>query len=316
MALNMDPEVATVLGPLTEAAASRTPPAIGDWQTRRAVVNKLLGGFASRLPIEGAVEVSEHSATAADGMPIPMRLYRSPGSTAESLVVYIHGGGMFLCSIDTHDPICRKYTAESGVALLSVDYRFAPEHPFPYSVDDCYAALSWAVQHAGRLGCDPDRVAVMGDSAGGGIAAAVALMARDRRGPALRRQILVYPMLDDRTSEPKPDIESFLTWTADDNVTGWQCLLGSAAGGPDVPPYAAPARAASLTDLPPTYLEVGQLDIFRGEVLAYAGRLVDAGVEVELHLRAGVPHAFEVFAPSSQVAQRAWSDRMRVLQSF
>lgn len=310
----MDPEVATVLGPLKQAAAGRTPPPVGDWQTRRRIVTKLMGSFASQLPIEGAVEVSEHTAAGADGAPIPMRLYRSPGSASDSLVVYIHGGGMFLCSIDTHDPICRKYTAESGVALLSVDYRFAPEHPYPHSVDDCYAALEWAVDNAGRLGFDAGRVAVMGDSAGGGIAAAVALMARDRSGPALRRQILVYPMLDDRTSESLPDIETFATWTADDNVTGWQCLLGTGAGGPDVPAYAAPARSASLTELPPTYLEVGQLDIFRDEVLAYARRLVDAGIEVELHLHPGVPHAFEVFAPSSEVAQRAWADRMRALR--
>lgn len=316
MTLQMDPEVAAAMTPLTDAAAGTTPPLPGDWQTRRAAVNQLITQVTSDWAPPADVEVNEFSAVAEDGTPIPMRLYRKSGASSGSLVVYIHGGGMFLCSIDTHDPICRRYTADSGVPLLSVDFRFAPEHPYPTSVEDCYAALRWAANHAVDLAVDPDRIAIMGDSAGGGMAAGVALMARDRGGPTLRSQILICPMLDDRTTVPDPEIESLVTWSTDDNITGWSCLLGDAAGGDDVPSYAAPARESDLVGLPPAYIEVGQLDIFRSEDLEYADRLSQAGVGVELHLHPAVPHAFEVFAPQSAVARRAMADRVRTLKSL
>ena len=174
---------------------------------------------------------------------------------------------MFLCSMQTHDPICRTYAGLAGVAILSIDYRLAPEHPYPAAVEDLYTAVGWAADNAPALGTDPTRIAVMGDSAGGGIAAGVALLARDRGGPDLAAQILIYPMLDDRTSRSDPGTEAFAVWTVDDNLTGWRCLLGDSAGGPDVLPYAAPARAAGLSGLPPAYLEVGQLDLFHREVL-------------------------------------------------
>lgn len=316
MALQMDPEVAVAMAPIAEAAAGTTPPPAGDWQTRRDAVDALIGDYTAAWTPPADVEVTELEATADDGTAIGMRLYRRAGDQPGSLAVYIHGGGMFLCSIDTHDPICREYTHRSGVPLLSVDFRFAPEHPYPSSVEDCYAALRWAATHAAELGVDPSRVAIMGDSAGGGMAAGVALMARDRGGPPLAAQILVYPMLDDRTTTPDPAIEPFVMWSYDDNITGWGALLGDAAGGPDTPAYAAPARATDLAGLPPAYVEVGQLDIFRAEDLAYAERLSEAGVGVELHVHPAVPHAFEVFAPDSAVARRAMADRTRALQAL
>ncbi len=316
MALQMDPEVAKAMAPLAEAAAGSARPPVGDWKTRRAMVDAEISEFTGAWTPPPDVEVTAVQATAVDGTAIPMRLYRKAGSAPGSLGVYIHGGGMFLCSIDTHDPICRRYAAESGVPILSVDFRFAPEHPYPTSVEDCYAALRWAAEHAAELGVDPARLAIMGDSAGGGMAAAVALMARDRGGPSLKSQILVYPMLDDRTTVPDPEIEPMALWSTDDNITGWGCLLGDAAGGDDVPSYAAPAREQDLAGLPPAYIEVGQLDIFRAEDLSYAERLGKAGVGVELHVHPGVPHAFEVFAPDSAVAGRAFADRVRTLKSL
>ena len=169
----------------------------------------------------------------------------------------------------------------------------APEHPDPTPVTDCYAALRWLADNAATLDISPDRITVMGDSAGGGLAAGVTLMARDRGGPAIAQQILIYPMLDDRTTTPDPALVPSLTWTYDDNVTGWGALLG---GGPQhVSPYAAPARAQDLTNLPPTFIDVGDLDIFRDEDIAYAQRLIEAGVPTELHLYPGCPHAFEVW---------------------
>jgi acetyl esterase/lipase len=141
-------------------------------------------------------------------------------------------------------------------------------------------------------------------------------MARDRGGPRLAAQILVYPMLDDRNTTPDPEIAPFAAWSYDDNTTGWGALLGDAIGGADVPAFAAPARATDLSGLPPCYIEVGQLDIFRDEDLAYAERLGQAGVPVEFHLRLGVPHEFETFAFGADVARRALADRLRVLRTI
>jgi acetyl esterase/lipase len=157
---------------------------------------------------------------------------------------------------------------------------------------------------------------VMGDSAGGGLAAGVGLMARDRGGPAVAQQLLIYPMLDDRPSTPDPELAQFLTWTYDDNLTGWGALLGEMAGGDDVSPYAAPARATHLAGLPETYIEVGDLDIFRDEDVAYAQRLSGAGVPTEFHLHPGCPHIFETVAPGADVSIRAMRDRIRRLRSL
>jgi acetyl esterase/lipase len=155
----------------------------------------------------------------------------------------------------------------------------------------------------------------MGDSAGGGLAAGVCLAARDE-GIPVAQQLLVYPMLDDRTTVADPLITPFLTWTYDDNVTGWQALLGDLAGAGEAPPYAAPARATNLHGLPPTYLDVGGLDVFRREVLAYAEALAAAGVPVEMHLHPGCPHASDLLAPNAGSSRRAIADRVRRLRSL
>ncbi|EWM11425.1 LOW QUALITY PROTEIN: alpha/beta hydrolase, partial [Kutzneria sp. 744] len=209
----------------------------------------------------------------------------------------------------------RRYVADTGVPMLAVDYRLAPEHPHPTPVEDCYAGLTWLVEHAAELNVDPARIAVMGDSAGGGLAAGTTLLARDR-GLPVARQILVYPMLDDRTTTDDPALAPFLGWSADDNYTGWHALLGDAAGGPEVSSYAAPARASDLSGLPPSYVEVGELDLFRDESVDYARRIAAAGASVELHVHPGCPHGFELIAPDSAVARRARADRLRVLKGF
>ncbi len=183
-----------------------------------------------------------------------------------------------------YDWLAHRYVAESNVPVLLVDYRTAPEFPHPVPVQDCFAALVWLAEHANELGVDPARVAVMGDSAGGGLAAAVCLMARDRGCPAVALQVLIYPMLDDRTALPDPQLVPFVTWTYDDNITGWQALLGDSVGRDGVTAYAAPARATDLSLLPPTYIDVGDLDIFRDEDITYARRLAAAGVATELHV--------------------------------
>ncbi len=316
MGLELDPEVLQALAPVLTAMLDVTPPPAGDWKSRRVAVEGLMGSFMKGLPSGDEVGTADHTATAEDGTEIPMRLYTRAGESGGALVVYLHGGGMIMGSVELYDPVLRFLASRSGVALLSVDYRVAPEFPHPTPVEDCYAALRWAAEHAVELGYDPARIAVAGDSAGGGLAAATALVARDCGGPALAGQILVYPMLDDRNVVAPANASPVQMWSYDDNVTGWNALLGEAAGTDDVSPYAAPARADDLAGLPRTYLVVGDMDIFRDEDIAYAGRLSNSGVPVEFHLVPGAPHGFDFLAPASAISQRAYADEVRALQSI
>jgi acetyl esterase/lipase len=223
---------------------------------------------------------------------------------------------MILGSASIFDGPVSRYVAQTGVPMLSVDYRLAPEHPHPTPVEDAYAGLVWLAAHAAELGIDPARIAVMGDSAGGGIAAGVAILNRDRGGPPIAHQILLYPMLDDRTTIPDPEIAVLAGWTYDDNTTGWNALLGPRDDQSEVEPSAAPARLIDAHNLPPAYIEVGQLDIFRDEDVTYALTLSRAGVPVELHLHPGVPHEYDAIAFTADVSRRALADRHRVLASL
>jgi acetyl esterase/lipase len=319
MALGIDAQVLAALGPLLEAVGDSDPLAIGDIEGRRANGHRMFDYVASTWQPVPGVEVDRYTLTTADGATLNLGWYRTSARGPGSAVLYLHGGGMILGLEHlgvVYDLAVREYVATSGVPMLMVDYRIAPEHPHPTPVEDCYAALRWLADNASRLGVDTARIAVMGDSAGGGLAAGVALLARDRGGPALAQQILIYPMLDDRAQHPDPQLVPFLTWTYDDNVTGWAALLGESAGTDTVSAYAAPARTADLTGLPATYLDVGDLDIFRDEDIIYARRLSDAGVPTELHLHPGCPHAFEALAREADVSQRAIGDRIRRLRSL
>lgn len=320
MGLQIDPELLAELALLNTGGAQSEPPPVGDVATRRAnskrTVDQLM---ATRPPIAG-VAVQHHAVATDDGATLTVSWYQAateqpPGSA----VLYLHGGGMIFGMRELgglYDWLARRYVADSGVPMLLVDYRTAPESAHPVPVHDCFAGLEWLHGHAGELGVDPARVAVMGDSAGGALAAAVCLMARDRGGPAIAQQLLVYPMLDDRTCLPDPELVPFVTWTYDDNITGWQALLGESAGADGVSSYAAPGRASDVSRLPPTYIDVGDLDIFRDEDIVYARRLAVAGVPTELHVHPGCPHAFESMAPNAAVSRRAIADRVRRLRTI
>jgi acetyl esterase/lipase len=320
MTLAVDPQVLAELAPLLEAIGEIESPPIGDVEARRVNGHRMFDYVAARREPAPGVEVERHSVPADDGTMLRAGWYHlpetgSPGSAA----LYLHGGGMIFSLEhigEMYDVAVRDYVAASGVPMLVVDYRVAPEHPHPIPVEDCYAALRWLAGNAPILDFDPGRLAVMGDSAGGGLAAGVCLMARDRGGPAIAQQLLIYPMLDDRTTTADPQLLPFLTWTYDDNMTGWGALLGDSAGTDRVSQYAAPARADDLTRLPPTYIDVGDLDIFRDQDVAYARHLSDAGVPTELHLHPGCPHAFEGFAHRADVSQRAINDRVRRLRAL
>jgi acetyl esterase/lipase len=311
MTLSRDPEITAALEALPPTPE---PLPVGDWAARRARMESDARDMAARFPRTEAVAVEHTTTPADDGGTVGLRVYRPAGQRSATAVVYLHGGGHFACDVETSDPLCRRYAADSGATIVSVDYRLAPEHPYPRGICDGYAALVWAAQHVEELGGRADHVMVMGDSAGGGMAAGLALLARDRGGPPIARQILIYPMLDDATRQPDPELAGLLLWHYDDNVTAWRCLLGDQAGTDDVEPYAAPARADDLADLPPAYIEVGQLDAFRDESIAYAMALSRAGVDTELLVRPGVPHDFEWIAPRADVTLRAFADRARALR--
>lgn len=221
-------------------------------------------------------------------------------------ILHIHGGGYVVATPETMEVQNRQIVEALDCAIFSVDYRLAPEVQHPGPVEDCYVALCWLHANAEALNVDRARIGVMGESAGGGLAAGLALLARDRGGPELAFQHLVYPMIDDRTcvmDNPHPYAGEFL-WTRENNIFGWASLLGTAPGGPDISPYAAAARAEDLTGLPPTFISTGAIDLFLEENMIYAQRLSRAGVAVELHVYPGAYHGFQL-AAETRVASAA-----------
>lgn len=301
---------------MSQAMANSTPPAVGDILGRRAMWEPILAAASTALPIPADVTTRDVQIHTGDGATITARWYKKDGDRPGPAALFFHGGGYMFGHIDHFDGPVARYVSASGVPMLSVEYRRAPEHPFPTPLEDGYAALTWLHDHATELHVDPERIGVMGDSAGGGIAAALSILSRDRGGPKIARQILLMPMLDDRTTVTDPQIEPFLIWSYDDSRTAWPALLGDTVGSDQVPATAAPARLEDATGLPPAYIEVGQLDVFRDEDLAYAAKLSRAGVEVEFHLRPGVPHEFDSIAPEADVSRRAIADRVRALTSL
>ena len=232
-------------------------------------------------------------------------------------IYHVHGGGYVLGKAKNQEPVHRQIAGALGCAIVSVEYRLAPETPFPGPVEDCYAGLAWTFAKAAELGLDTSRIGVMGESAGGGLAAALALLTRDRGEYALAFQHLIYPMLDDRTCEhpdPHPYAGEFI-WHAHNNRFGWSSLLGHEPGRKEVSPYAAPARAEDLSGLPPTFISTGALDLFLEEDLEYARRLMRAGVPTELHVYPGAFHAFDM-APDAGVAHQARRDSREALARF
>jgi acetyl esterase/lipase len=261
------------------------------------------------LSLDGAFDVSVRSVPGPEGAPdVSLLICRpSAATTAVPALYFIHGGGMIMGSNRSQGTTeVLDAAATLGIAVVSVEYRLAPDHPHPAPVEDCYAGLVWTVEHADELGIDPDRVIVSGASAGGGLAAATALLARDRSGPALIGQLLLCPMLDDRnTSYSARQMAGLGIWDIGYNRVGWAALLGDAVGGPDVSPYAAPARATDLSGLPPAFIDVGSAETFRDEDVEYASRIWQAGGSAELHVWPGGFHGFSLLAPQAALSQTA-----------
>ena len=232
-------------------------------------------------------------------------------------LIWVHGGGFVLGQADDDETWCRRMVAETGTVVVSVDHRLAPETPAPGPLDDCYAALTWLHGAAADLRIDPVRIAVGGSSAGAGLAACLAILARDRGEVTVGFQLLIFPMLDDRTAttvDAHPHAGEFI-WTPENNRFGWSALLGHEPGDDDTSPYAAAARVDSVERLPRTYISVGALDLFLEEDLAYATRLLCAGIPTELHVYPGAYHGY-FMNPEARVAKAHFSDSIGALRAF
>lgn len=241
---------------------------------------------------------------------VTVRLFRpsAPASSPGPALLWIHGGGYVIGQAAQDDVLCRRYADTLGATVVSVDYRLAPEHPYPAPVDDCYAALAWLTT---LPSVDPARVAIGGASAGGGLAAALALTARDRGEIPLAAQLLVYPMIDDRTVERTGlDNPGHRLWNQSSNRFGWRAYLGGAD-----PEVAVPARRDDLAGLPPAWIGVGTLDLFHDEDLAYAARLRDAGVPCEVMVVEGAFHGFDGIAPKAEVSQSFFTSQCSLLRA-
>ncbi|WP_155334611.1 alpha/beta hydrolase [Acrocarpospora corrugata] len=307
-----DPELAAALAVMAEFI----PPSL-TLETLPTLRGADIGGMEEDLTRGGAIDVTELTVPGPAGEPdISLLVLRPAGEAGPVPALYnIHGGGMIMGTNRLIPTEMLDMIVELKLAVVSVEYRLAPEHPHPAPVEDSYAGLVWTAKHAGEIGVDPARILVMGASAGGGLAAAVALLARDRGGPALIGQLLLCPMIDDRNDTVSSHQMAGLgIWDRISNDTGWTALLGDRRGGPDVSPYAAPARATDLSGLPPAFIDVGSAETFRDEDVAYATRIWQAGGVAELHVWPGGFHGFDMMAPHAAISQEAKAARLRWLR--
>jgi acetyl esterase/lipase len=319
----LDREYSTALANLNEP---RIPPpslAVGDIAGRRQRFNtRIQKALSTTLPTPNVTQQS-HKILTPDGATVTLEEFRpkaAPLAATSPAIYHVHGGGMILGSVAAFTPTIAALTSRHNLPVFSIEYRLAPEHPHPVPVNDCYAGLEWLHDNASALQIDRSRIMVLGESAGGGLAAGITIMARDKGlSPPIACQMLIYPMLDDRNLQPRPSVERYTKWRSDDSKTGWTALLGGAAGQDEAivgHEYAAPARVRSVEGLPPTYIDVGGLDYFASEGIEYAARCLDAGVRVELHVYPGLPHDFEGMGAGARIVGGALENRQRVVEEF
>ncbi|WP_238017616.1 alpha/beta hydrolase [Dactylosporangium sp. AC04546] len=303
----LDPEIAAQLAAL--------PPGTFDFDEWTLETIAARRAARAALPVPAAPPTTTVFRDEQVDAAVRVRVYSPPDAGPTRPCVYwIHGGGYISGSALTVDARLNRWVEALDCVVVSVEYRLAPEHTYPTPLEDCYTGLSWAVANADTLGIDPGRIVIAGSSAGAGLAAAVALLTRDRGGPSLAHQVLVYPMLDDRQTTLSSQMDGAPVWGRSANALGWRAYLGSDAGRADLPAYAAPARAVDLAGLPPAFVAVGGADLFRDESIAYATRLLAAGVPTELHVYPGAPHGFEVIAPSAGVSRSCDAEMLAALQ--
>lgn len=309
-----DPEFKTA----AKAFIDAKPPTLTTPAEVRALNEQFLPEIMKGVPKFDGIEQKHFSTTSYDGEPVQLTRFATAAAitsaTPSPAVLFIHGGAMVSGSVQVYAPQIAYLAYRTGVPVFGVDWRLAPEHPAPAGIEDCYAALSWLSQHAKELNIDASKLIIMGDSAGGLLAASTSLVARDRQlSPPLAKQILIYPTLDDRIIFADDDPRrGLLLWRPSDTEVAWKAYLGDDKAGTDealVPQNAVPNRVENLKGLPSTYIDVGTLDMFLDEALKFAQRLVSADVEVELHVLPGLPHGWEMAGTIS------WFERMMDLRA-
>jgi acetyl esterase/lipase len=279
--------------------------AIPDINARRATLSGMIA--AMEVPINPNVEVTEHVAPGPAG-DIKVRVFSPKNVTSpRPALVFIHGGGMILGSIDDEHDMAQLMCDQLGMTIASVDYRKAPENPHPAATYDCFAASQWVFANAKSLGIDVNKIGIYGGSAGGGLAISVALKARDENGPDFKFMVPIYPMIDHRNESHSSKLVTDVgIWDRDGSVEAWSWYLG----GQEPDQHSSPAIAASLKGLPPAYIDVGEMDMFRDENLDFVKRLGEADVRVEFHLWPGVYHGAEVFAPDATISKTIMATRL------
>jgi acetyl esterase/lipase len=307
----VDSELAPALDllPTMELSLATLP----TWRTR---LIEMFAHIAAQLPTSSQVERKELLVPGPDGAPDVRLLIYTPaaGGTSRPAYFYIHGGGYVMGTPDMADVRNRAIAMDLGCVVAAVDYRLAPETTFPGNIEDCYAALKWLHGHAIELGMDAGRIAIGGESAGGGLAASLALLVRDRGEIPIIHQQLVFPTLDDHNPDSSHPYAGEFGWTREASRFGWRSLLGREPGGTDVSPYAAAARAERLEGLAPAFIGVGALDLLLEENLEYARRLSRAGVPVELHVYPGAFHGSDMVA-QARLSRMHARDQMEALRA-
>jgi acetyl esterase/lipase len=315
---SFDPETVPALEDFLELLPpSLTPDMIP--LLRDIATHPSFGTTEESLRRDGAYELENRQIPGPPGDPDVTVLIATPAEleAPAPAIYHVHGGGLISGNRRSHMEQILDLAEPEGMVVVSVEYRLAPEHPHPAPVEDCYAGFLWTVEHAEELGIDPDRIVVGGISAGGNLAAAVSLLARDRGGPPILGQMVVWPMIDNHNNSPSTlQMRGIGVWDQISNETAWDALLGTLSDRDDVSPYAAPSRAEDLSGLPPAYLEVGSVDTLRDETVEYASRIWQAGGDADLHVWGGGYHAFTMLAPDAAMSlaavdvRRNWVHRL------
>ncbi len=276
------------------------PPGLADLCRETLPAVRAMRASQPAAVVETDVTIDERTIATAAG-DVKLLVYRRPDQGVGAGVLWIHGGGYILGTAE--DDRARLIAEQLTCTVISVDYRLAPEHPFPAGVEDCYASLLWMVEHAAEINIDPARIAIGGPSGGGGMAAGLALMNRDRGGPQLALQLLLYPMIDNLHDTASGKYVDHPVWNRQTSFNAWEMYLDGTPGV-DAPPYAAATRATDLAGLPPAYICVGSEDLFRDEDIDYARRLIAAGVPSELAVFPGLYHGGDIFVPQARISRR------------
>ncbi|KAL5594572.1 hypothetical protein BROUX41_001496 [Berkeleyomyces rouxiae] len=322
----LDPEFAKATSTLFAARSMAPKIPVSATHVRRQMLNatsKMLR-YMRTIKLDARVQKAVYEVVSShDGASVKVFHYfrndLHKGGPPTAALLHFHGGGFISGGVEILDEGIRLHVGATAVPWFSVEYRLAPEHKHPTQLRDCYDALEWLHAHTAEFNVDRRRIGVVGESNGSGLALAVAMLARDRGlAPPLAKQILVYPMLDDRVLTPDPKIEPVASWTIEDTLCSWAAVLNEAPGSENVPLHAAPGRAEpeDLKNLPPMYIEVGVIDSFRDSVIELVQKLLKAGVATDFHLVNGQVHAAEFLAPETAIAKSCLSMRQTAMTSF